>query len=110
MTQYYVIRKVDTKSGIITTIAGYGRPPAPDYVSVNDGAPAISDSILTAEICVDNSGNLYFGSSNRIRKVNTTTGIISTLLGPGIPNAQGQYPTVGQADSVACGPVRSLVF
>jgi streptogramin lyase len=110
------IRKVNMQTGIITTVAGNGRMPAgnngaPNHIFVvSDGAPATADSILTTELCVDNSGNLYFGSSRRIRKVNATTGIISTILGPGIADSLGNYPLVGRADSVYVGQVRSLVF
>jgi len=74
------IRKVDT-SGVITTIAGNGSPQytgegVATQVSLND----------PSGVAADNSGNLYIAdnSSHRIRKLDLSSGIISTIAGTGI--------------------------
>jgi hypothetical protein len=75
-----VVRKVDA-SGIITTVAGNG---SAGYSG--DGGPATSASINYCEfVQVDGSGNLYIADklNNRIRKVDASSGIITTIVGNG---------------------------
>ena len=75
------IRKVDGVTGIITTIAGNGLS---GYAG--DGGPAISARIYwPTDVKLDASGNLYITDRNnhRIRRVDATTGIISTVAGDG---------------------------
>jgi len=79
------IRKVDT-SGVITTIAGNGSPQytgegVATQVSLND----------PSGVAADKSGNLYIAdnSSHRIRKLNLSRGIISTIAGTGIGGFSG---------------------
>jgi YVTN family beta-propeller protein len=75
------IRRVDAKTGIITTVAGilaegYG----------GDGGLATNAELSDPSgILVDPSGNLYIGDNdnNRVRFVAATTGIISTIAGNG---------------------------
>ena len=72
------IRKVDT-SGNISTVAG-------GVFTVANGVPATSSFINTPQgVTVDKAGNLYIGEymGNRIRKVDATTGIITTIAGDG---------------------------
>jgi len=80
------IRKVDA-TGIITTIAGN------DTGGYNgDNIPAVSALIKhPAGIACDASGNVYFGDSqnNRVRKINTSTGIITTIAGNGVMGYNG---------------------
>ncbi|MBS1587403.1 MAG: T9SS type A sorting domain-containing protein [Bacteroidetes bacterium] len=74
----YRIRKVNT-SGIITTVAGTGIGG-----STGDGGLATLAKIYSPiAICVDQSNNLYFTDSGRVRKINTTTGVISAYAGSG---------------------------
>jgi trimeric autotransporter adhesin len=69
------IRKVDLATGIIATVAGGGTSDA-------DGIPATSARLLTPDdLAIDSSGNLYFASLSRIRKVDITTGKLSTIAG-----------------------------
>jgi trimeric autotransporter adhesin len=73
------IRKVNA-AGIITTIAGNGKP---GYCG--DGGPATSAQFnLGADIAIDRAGNLYIADygNMRIRKVNTA-GVITTIAGIG---------------------------
>jgi uncharacterized protein (TIGR03437 family) len=77
------IRKVTAATGIITTVAGTG-PSNCGYAE--DGVPAKSTSLFyPLGIALDSAGNLYIadGLSNRVRKVDAASGIISTVAGNG---------------------------
>jgi trimeric autotransporter adhesin len=73
-----VIRKVDT-FGNITTVAGTG---APGYTGDNGPATAANLNGPYA-LAIDASGNIIFadGYNHLVRKVNTTTGIITAFAG-----------------------------
>lgn len=76
------IRKVDATTGIITTIAGNGS----EMGDLGDGGPALSARITRpSSIAFGKDGLLYVcsGIDNRIRKINLTTGIITTFAGGG---------------------------
>lgn len=73
------VRKVDT-SGVITTIAGGG-------VRFADGIPATSARLPGPRaVAFDLSGNLLISvaQQGRVRRVNLSTGIITTIAGAGI--------------------------
>ncbi len=73
------IRKVDGTTGIITTIAGTGTAGF-----TGDGTAAVGAEISGPRgVAVDLAGNVYFADAgnNRIRMVNVSTGIISTIAG-----------------------------
>jgi sugar lactone lactonase YvrE len=75
------IRKVNSSSGIITTIAGDS---IHGYNS--DGILATAAELYKpAGVVVDDTGNVYIADTynNRVRKINHTTGIISTIAGTG---------------------------
>jgi trimeric autotransporter adhesin len=76
------IRRVDNKSGLITTIAGTGHPGF-----TGDGGPATKAEIDPAAIAIDSLENLYFSDigNNRIREIDLHTGFISTVVGNGLP-------------------------
>ncbi len=99
----HVVRRVDASTHIITTYAGNGNT----GVSGDNGA-AISAAIGSpVALAFDAGGNLYIGGSNRIRKINHTTGIITTVAGPG----NGNFTPDGSiATSTTVGNVRSLAF
>ncbi len=70
------IRKVDGATGIITTVVGGG--------SGYDGSLATDATIDNPDsVIVDDMGNLYLTTEHRIRKVDATTKIISTVAGTG---------------------------
>jgi|GEM_PF-1175564 len=79
------IRKIDTQ-GIITTIAGNGRPEFS-----GEGAPAFSAGLHNPNgVHVDALGNIFIADTHnhRIRKIDTR-GIISTVAGNGSPGYSG---------------------
>jgi uncharacterized protein (TIGR03437 family) len=76
----FTIRKIDT-NGIITRIAGVGRP---GYSG--DNGPALSATIdLVTDLAVDHEGNLYLADffNAAVRKIDTS-GKITTVAG-GVP-------------------------
>lgn len=74
------IREVDSKTGIITTIAGTG-----NREFTGDGGPAIKANIDPSDILVDSIGNIFIAEfdNKRIRKIDANTGIINTIAGNG---------------------------
>ena len=78
------IRKIDT-AGIIITIAGNGV-----YGFTGDSGLATSAEIGGGTIAIDSLGNLFFPDAeyNHVRKVDTA-GIITTVVGTGIPDFYG---------------------
>jgi len=92
------IRKVDAATGIITTIAGNG---ANGYSG--DGGPATAATLsYPVSICKDISGNLLWAEygNNVIRKLDITTGVISTVAGTGVNGYSGDN---GPATSAKLG-------
>ncbi|MDA2933237.1 IPT/TIG domain-containing protein [Acidobacteria bacterium AH-259-D05] len=77
------IRKVDGTTGIITTVAGGGDPSD----GIGDGGPATEALLFLPDaVALDETGNLFIVASSRIRKVDGTTGIITTVAGGGDPS------------------------
>ncbi len=75
------IRKVSATNGIITTIAGGG-------TSTADGVPATNAMISPSYMCINSSG-LYISTGNMIRKINLSTGNITTIAGTGTSGFSG---------------------
>ena len=81
------IRKVNSATGVITTVAGSGLT---GYDG--DNVPATSAALSGPKgITLDASGNLYIADTgnSRIRKVAVSTGIITTIAGAGSPGSIG---------------------
>ncbi|MGP8217630.1 MAG: T9SS type A sorting domain-containing protein [Bacteroidia bacterium] len=81
------VRKVDTSSGKIITIAGNG---ISGYKG--DGGPADSAELnKPCNVTVDGSGNIYItdAGNNVIRKVDNLSGFISTIIGDSIMGYSG---------------------
>ena len=75
------IRRVDAFTGTISTFAGTG-----NRGYSGDGGPANEAQLSEPEaVAVDSAGNLYIADSanQRIRRVDATTGTISTIAGMG---------------------------
>jgi trimeric autotransporter adhesin len=88
------VRKVNAKTGIITTFAGNG-----NATETGDGGLATAASIYGPNsLCFDKQGNLYMADAdNKIRKVDIVTNIITTVAGKG--GQQGFSGDGGPADS-----------
>jgi len=95
-----VIRRVDAKTGIITTVAGdYAADKADDGLGgfSGDGGPATSARLNAPQgVAVDGAGDLFIADTfdNAIREV-TPAGVISTVVnsastGGGAPAAGGE--------------------
>lgn len=97
-TNNFRVRKVDTTTGIITTVAGNG-----SLGSSGDGGAATDAAIGAPRgVAVDSTGNLYIATYDNsldntfIRKV-TPQGIISTIAGIGTSGFSGDAGPATQA-------------
>lgn len=89
------IRRVDAVTGIITTIAGNGQ-----FGFAGDGGPATQAQLrFPTAVAVDGAGNLFIADlgNNRIRRVDATTGIITTVAGTGQTGFNGDGIPATQA-------------
>ncbi len=80
------VRRVDGVSGIITTFAGNGNFCSPSTAPCGDGGPATGASFGTiGGVALDSFGDLFISdfSTQRIRRVDANTGIITTIAGNG---------------------------
>jgi streptogramin lyase len=86
------IRRLDLKTGAITTFAGTGRPKTrPDRSQIGDGGPANQAVIVGARaVCVDGKGNTYIceREGNSIRRVDER-GTITSFAGTGAKGYAG---------------------
>ena len=86
----HLVRKVDAKTGLISTVAGSGKPGFG-----GDGGPATKAQMSTPHsIALDNLDNLYIAdiANHRIRKVDAKTGVIESIAG----NGEKKLPEHGQ--------------
>jgi len=81
------VRKIAASTGIITTVAGNGTP----GFSGDGGAATSAQLGGPGALALDTAGNLYLSdpSNNRVRKVDASTGIITTVAGNGIAGSSG---------------------
>ncbi len=106
------VRRVDARTGIITTIAGNGTK-----TFGGDGGPAMAAGLVEPNgVALDHSGqNLFIAdvAGNRVRKVDLATGLISTFAGTGRARHDGDgRPAAGAslwgARAVDLGPDGSV--
>ncbi|MCI0684598.1 MAG: hypothetical protein L0Y71_21015 [Gemmataceae bacterium] len=103
------IRRLDLKTGIITTFAGAGKMPIKfrakiDRAKTGDGGPAAKAIVVGARaVCVDGKGNTYIceREGSAVRKVDAQ-GIITTIAGTGEWGYSGDGGAAKQA--VFAGP------
>ena len=77
----HVVRRVDAKTGVISTIAGIGKAGFG-----GDGGPAAKAMLNQPHsLAIDSSGDLFVCDilNHRIRKINLKTGVIDTWAGDG---------------------------
>jgi trimeric autotransporter adhesin len=82
------VRKISAATGIITTLAGDGL-----IGNSGDGGPAIAAELFyPRDVAVDGSGNIFIMDSGNcvVRKITSTTGIISTVAGTA-PDSAGYH-------------------
>ncbi|MBI5672567.1 MAG: hypothetical protein HZC50_04750 [Nitrospirae bacterium] len=75
------VRKIDSQTGIISTVAGVCR-----YGYDGDDKPAVRAMLHAPEAVVfDHEGNLYISDTmnHRVRKVDVKTGVMTTVAGNG---------------------------
>lgn len=83
------VRKLNPRTGAIVIVAGNGSFAASGSQSIGDGGPATAATVTFPKaVATDAAGNIYIMEevdlsifNNRIRKVFSTTGIITTLAG-----------------------------
>src|SRR5688572_23479124 len=87
--QNQLVRKIDAKTGTISTVAGTGQKGFG-----GDGGPATKAQMSSPHsIALDAADNIYIAdiANHRIRKVDARTGIITTIAG----NGERQQPSEG---------------
>jgi len=79
-SENFRVRKLNLASDVISTVAGNG-----NFWFSGDGGPATSAGMEPAGVALDSSGNIYISDDwgNRVREVNHTTGVITTVAGDG---------------------------
>jgi cysteine-rich repeat protein len=89
----YRVRRVDGITGVITTYAGTGNGP----FSGDDG-PATSAVLQPLRVAIDPAGDLYVtdANSDRVRKIDAASQIITTYAGGGASAAEGIAATAAQ--------------
>jgi len=98
--QNHLIRRVDAKTGVISTVAGTGEP---GYGG--DGGPALKAQFRQPHsIALDKDDNIYVADigNHRVRKIDAKTGIITSIAG----NGEKKLPVAGQtaAGNPVVGP------
>ena len=94
------VRRVDAITHVITTVAGNGT-----VGFSGDGGPATAATLHCPDsVAVDSSGNLFIadGCNLRVRRVDATTQVITTVAGGGTVGSVGDG---GPATSASLGPI-----
>lgn len=89
------IRRVDGRSGVITTIAGNGTA---GYGG--DGGPALQAALNEPYgVVVDRAGNVYIADRKNacVRRIDAASGIITTFAGTGAPGYSGDGGPAAEA-------------
>lgn len=98
--QNQLVRKVDRKAGLISTVAGTGKK----GYSGDGGAATKAEFSSPHSIALDTSDNLYIADigNHRIRKVDAKSGIVTTIAG----NGERKQPSEGKSgpDTPMLGP------
>ena len=99
------IRRISAATGIITTIAGSGT-----FGFSGDGGPATSAHLANAnDVALDSMGNVFITDStnHRVRRVDASTGIITTVAGSSIWGSSGDG---GPAIEATLNTLRAIAF
>jgi len=97
-TANHRIRRLDAATGVLSTVAGNGKPG-----SAGDGGPAAAAQLnAPAGVAVDGAGNVVIAdtANHRIRRLDAATGVLSTVAGTGTSGSAGK---AGTGDSAGDG-------
>ncbi len=86
------IREINVSTGIITTYAGTGAICSSPTATCGDGGPATAAQFYRPNgIAIDGNGNIFVSDTldNRVRRIDVTTGIITTVAGTGAASDTG---------------------
>jgi len=101
-TRNNVVRKVSASTGIITTVAGNGYNAGINSGGFGgDNGPATSAELSYPEgVALDASGNVYIADTLniRVRKVDASTGVITTAAGNGVQGSSGDNGAATSAE------------
>ena len=100
-----IVRKVDAASGTISTVAGTG-----EAGYSGDGGPAVEAQLHDPHsIDLDGQGSLYIADikNHRVRRVDLTTGLISTFAGTG---EQAPTPDGAPLEGTPLNGPRAIAF
>jgi trimeric autotransporter adhesin len=100
------VRKITKSTGIITTVAGNGQE---GYGG--DGGPAVNARLdYPEDVAISAAGDIYIAEQygNRIRRVNGSTGIITTVAGTGFRTGSIDGPGGDPRDDLGDGGPASL--
>lgn len=81
--EHHRIRKIEMRTGLVATALGTGA-----FTSKGDGGPADEAGLQWPDsLFIDKRDNIYVGEKwgYRVRKLDAGTGIVSTLVGNGVP-------------------------
>ncbi len=94
---YNVVRKLTVSTGIITTVVGTGSTSG-GYNGDNIQATAASLNEPT-DVLLDSYNNLYICDryNHRVRKIDTSTGVITTVVGTGTSSSTGDGSAASSA-------------
>jgi len=86
------VRKISASTGVITTVAGGG-------TNQGEGISALAAEIQPDGVAVDSTGTLYIGDRvhEGVRKVNSSTGVITSIAGNGTYGSSGGGITATRA-------------
>lgn len=103
--QNHLVRRVDAKTGVISTVAGTSQP----GFSGDNGPATAAQLNQPHSIVLDRNDNIYICDirNHRIRRVEAASGIITTFAGTG---QQGKTPDGSPVAGTALNGPRALEF
>ena len=106
----YRLRKVDARTGVVTTLVGTGRP---GYGGDGLPGPQTPCSTLESGIWADPDGTVFFSEcTGRLRRYDGQTGVVTTALGgPGIHDGgPASEAFLGCPNGISVGPDGHIYF
>jgi hypothetical protein len=107
-----VVRRIDGLTGLISTVAGPGV-----WTTLGDGGPGTSAYLNDPEGLRYWNGGLYIADAgtNRIRRLDLNTGIITTVAGMGVPAFFGDggaatMATISSPGDITFDPIGNMYF